>query len=707
MKNYFIGIGLLLLAFYLMFQQTPEQQQREGERGAPRAEDNGSMASADVPRPDGNATPALRPAPANATVTPGSVPPSELNASAPLVAKARAENLTEPLLANGSSSFVFTNLDGAIREVRLAKNERLSKSYEMLFPKGTERAFSLRFENEDLSALTLPGYEPSAYDLNVTGSGANQKVVFTNTSGGMEIRREYSRESNESYLIRHKTVVTNRGATHLKLDRLRLGLGASLPIARLYNPFDSASAYLNVGYYNSGEPRPEGCSCAECSGRIDGEAEEFFQPGEMGDTGRLERHLTSLKWACVNNQFFVSIVRPVKEQADALVRGRAWEYLPDANATEKQTGMTGSLSVPFGSLAPGETRSVTFLHYAGPKDFVGLAKVGDEQDKVMQFGVFWWISEPLNWFLNKLRDLLGNFGLAIIALTILMKLVLWPLTAKATRSQKRMQALQEPMAELREKHKKNPQKLNQEMMKFYKEQGVNPFAGCWPILIQIPIFLGMFWMLRSAAELYGQSFLWMSDLSEQDNVSDMSGFSVNVLPLLMVATQWLQMRLTPMQLGPNASEAQQINAKMMRMMPFMFLIFLYFFSSALVLYWTAQNVMSIIQTLVTKKGKAPVDLAAERNQESKTNEDEKAKGRKAAGETLDEEERMHRQTLGLKLRGEVKRKRIEEIYRERITKYHPDKLNNLGPKRQAEAIEKREKLEAAYEFMLKKIGKGS
>lgn len=705
MKNYLIGIGLLLLAFYLMFQQTAEQQQEE--RETPRAEGNGTPATANVPAPDANATPpAIRPAPDNATTAPVATP-SDANTSTPLVVAARTETFTEPLLANDSSSFVFTNLDGAIREVRLVQNERLSKPYEMVFPEGTERAFSLQFENEDQRAFTLPGYEPSAYDVEVTGSGADQKVVFTNRSGGVEIRREYSREGNESYVIRHKTVVTNMGTTHLKLDRLRFGLGASLPIARLYNPFDAASAYLNVGYYNSGEPRAEGCSCAECSGRIDGEAEEFFQPGEMGDTGRLERYLTSLKWACVNNQFFVSIVRPVKEQAGALVRGRAWEYLPDANATEKQTGVTGSLSVPFGSLAPGETRSITFLHYAGPKDFVGLAKVGDEQDKVMQFGVFWWISEPLNWFLNKLRDLLGNFGLAIIALTILMKLVLWPLTAKATRSQKRMQALQEPMAELREKHKKNPQKLNQEMMKFYKEQGVNPFAGCWPILIQIPIFLGMFWMLRSAAELYGQSFLWMSDLSEQDNVSDMSGFSVNVLPLLMVATQWLQMRLTPIQLGPNASEAQQINAKMMRMMPFMFLIFLYFFSSALVLYWTAQNVMSIIQTLVTKKGKAPVELAAERAEEEKAEAGDKAKARKAAGDALDEEERMHRQTLGLKLRGVVKRKRIEEIYRERIAKYHPDKINNLGPKRQAEAIEKREKLEAAYEFMLKKIGKGS
>ena len=191
----------------------------------------------------------------------------------------------------------------------------------------------------------------------------------------------------------------------------------------------------------------------------------------------------------------------------------------------------------------------------------------------MQFGVFWWLSEPLSWLLNKLQSILGSYGLAIIALTILVKLLLWPLTAKATRSQKKMQALQGPMGKLKEKYKGNPQKLNQEMMKFYKENKVNPFAGCWPILIQIPIFLSMFWMLRSAAELYGQGFLWANDLSEQDSVSVLQGFSINLLPILMVATQWFQMKLNPIQMGPEMSEAQRINAKMMRFMPFMFLIF--------------------------------------------------------------------------------------------------------------------------------------
>jgi len=263
----------------------------------------------------------------------------------------------------------------------------------------------------------------------------------------------------------------------------------------------------------------------------------------------------------------------------------------------------------------------------------------------------------------------------IIVLTVLVKLILWPLTAQATRSQKKMQALQGPLAKLREKHKGSPQKLNQEMMKFYKEYKVNPFAGCWPILVQIPIFLGMFWMLRSAAELYGQEFLWAMDLSEQDSVAMLYGFSLNVLPIFMVLTQWYQMRLNPMQLGPEMSEAQRINAKMMRFMPFMFLVFLYFFSSALVLYWTVQN----------------IDRKSEREVEDIEYEEES-----------DEEEKKLRNLLGLKARGKIDPKLLESRYKERMNNYTSKRLENMSEQKRTAAEEKRDKITEAYET-LKKI----
>jgi YidC/Oxa1 family membrane protein insertase len=699
MKNYLIGFSLLLSAAYLFYMEQAKVQQENAE------ENQRHDTSSRQEQIDGNYT-----VPNIIDVADGGMR-SDVNAS-PLSTKIPQEVKTYEGLVGDSSSFEFTTLGGAISAVHLEEAERLKKSYDMIFStndngKGIDgNAFSMSFENHDGDPLDnpLPGYDSRAYEI--ASGDLSSKVTFLNRTGNVEIRREYFREANETYVIKHRTTVINRGDSSLKLDRIRFGIGSAFPIPRKFNFIDQAASYMHVGYFNSGNPQEAGWGCAKCSGRIDGETEEFFQVNEMDDYDRLHegKKLSEAKWASVNNQFFVSILRP-KEEKDAVVRGMPIERSTDGNASNREQGVTGSISIPFGEIPPGESRSVECFYYAGPKDYMILSSLGMEQDKVMQFNPFEWVSGPMNWLLNKLHDILGNFGLAIIFLTILLKLVLWPLTAKATRSQKRMQALQEPMAKLREKHKKDSQKMNQEMMKFYKEQGVNPFAGCWPILVQMPIFLGMFYMLRSAAELYGQSFLWVSDLSEQDNVADIAGFSINALPFVMLATQWFQMKLTPMQLGPDASDSQRINAKMMRMMPFMFLVFLYFFSSALVLYWTVQNTMSIIQTLITKKGKSPKEIETERSILAK---DESKDGQKKPdADFIEEEERQHRQVLGLKLRGKLNKKQIDEIYRRHMEKYHPDKVRNLGAKRQDEAMQKKERLEAAYEFLLKKLANKS
>ena len=425
----------------------------------------------------------------------------------------------------------------------------------------------------------------------------------------------------------------------------------------------------------------------------------------MGVGGKMEpRFLSEAKWFCVNNQFFVNLIRPVNPLGEILIEGNSAQN-HDTNRKEEKSGVAGKATFNLGILRPGEIRSLEFEIYAGPKDYKLLTEVGYDQNKVMQFGIFWWVSEPLSYLLNLFSGMLGSYGFGIIILTILMKLILWPLTAKATRSQKKMQALQEPMAALREKHKGSPQKLNQEMMKFYKEHKVNPFAGCWPIMIQIPIFLGMFWMLRSAAELYGQEFLWARDLSEQDQIAEVFGFSANLLPILMVVTQWFQMKLTPMQLGPQMSEAQRINAKMMRFMPFMFLIFLYFFSSALVLYWTVQNLMTILQTLITKKEVIPNRknndiskrmIASSDNSKEETNSPE-----------IDEVERKHRNYLGLKLKGIIKKEELQKAYNSRISNYTDSKLEEMSSSKRKLSMKKKEKTQQAYNYLISLVDKES
>ena len=601
----------------------------------------------------------------------------------------REEELFEGL-ANEFSTLVFTDHSGGVREVKLKEFSRLSRDYNMTHV--GDSMLSLSFEDEE--GRKLPGVLSSPRKYEKVRSDRSTVVYEWKLANFLKIERIYTREDNSTYLFDHKTILTNLSTNPLALDRVKINLGTAFRMPRLYNPFDNAATYLNVGYYNAGLALAEGCSCAECSGRIDGEKEEFFQLNEMGVTGELDkRKLSKAKWACVNNQFFVNIIRPTSDVSNAWIGGKSIQI--QGNEGEEIEGVSGTMSFPVGILRSQESKEFALHVYAGPKDYAGLASLGHEQKKVMQFGVFWWISEPFSWVLNKLHGVFGSYGLAIIVLTILVKLILWPLTAQATRSQKKMQSLQGPMSKLREKHKGNSQKLNQEMMKFYKEHKVNPFAGCWPILIQIPIFLGMFWMLRSAAELYGQSFLWANDLSEQDHVAQVQGFSLNVLPILMVITQWFQMKLNPMQMGPELSDAQRINAKMMRFMPFMFLIFLYFFSSALVLYWTVQNLMTILQTLITKKVPEPTAVV----ESSDDNTKEIAESSRTRDEVTDKE-KSYRNLLGLKSRGSIDPKILERNYKERADNYSESRLEEMSASKRRIALDKKQRLEQAHQFLL-------
>ena len=690
MKNYILGVGFLLLAFYMIWQQGADQSAFSNQKESKQLSDQSYTTLAENHL---NETRELTSdLELNQTIS-GDLPFENV------------EKLEEEVLVSGLntdlSSITFSNHTGGIRSIQLHQSDRLNKPYKLNHPQ--DPLLGLSFE--DSSGRLLANALPNPRGFKVIEHTPKRIVFRWVSDSNLRIDRIFERSAADDYVIQHRTKFYNLRTVPMAIERVRMSLGSSFQIPRYYNPFDQSSTYLSVGYYNDGAPLAEGCSCATCSGRIDGEREEFFQLNELGPTGKLEpRRLSKAKWACVNNQFFVNLLQPESELPDFRVWGEAVQST-SIDQEDEILGISGMISFPLGILQPNDSKEFTFNLYAGPKDFMDLSKLPSEQKKVMQFGVFWWISEPLSWSLNKLSSLLGSYGWGIICLTIIVKLILWPLTAQATRSQKKMQALQGPLAALREKHKGSPQKLNQEMMKFYKEHKVNPFAGCWPILIQIPIFLGMFWMLRSAAELYGQEFLWANDLSEQDNVAMLQGFSLNILPIFMVITQWYQMRLNPMQLGPEMSEAQRINAKMMRFMPFMFLVFLYFFSSALVLYWTVQNIMTILQTLLTKSVTVPP--VANKNL---TQKDKPAKSKPSSenkeifpNDDLDEDQRKRRNLLGLKIKGKIDANDLEHKYKERMKNYSPKKLSSMTEQKRISAEEKRDKITQAYEFLQKEL----
>jgi len=304
-------------------------------------------------------------------------------------------------------------------------------------------------------------------------------------------------------------------------------------------------------------------------------------------------------WAAVTSQYFCTIVTPAKEQAGSGVWARRYEAKGVENAAGQQVyGITGGIGTGTISLAPGESVTRRYAIYAGPKDFTALGKLGNEQQKVMNFGMFHLVSEFLLWAMNSLQKAVHSYAAAIIILTILIKTALWPLQNKATSSMKRMQLLSPKMTELREKYKDDPTKMNEELMKLYKQYGVNPFGGCLPMLVQIPIFFGFYSMLGSAIELRNSQFLWIHDLSQPDTIAHVLGFPINLLPIVMAGTMIWQMAISPKSGDPS----QQ---RIMYFMPVIFLVFCYNYASGLALYWTTQNIFSIVQLYWTRNQPLP------------------------------------------------------------------------------------------------------
>ncbi|MDD5139271.1 MAG: membrane protein insertase YidC [Verrucomicrobiales bacterium] len=309
----------------------------------------------------------------------------------------------------------------------------------------------------------------------------------------------------------------------------------------------------------------------------------------------------NVAWAAVHNQFFTLIAMP-KQPAQQMVAVPVKLPLLATNQSAPPEGIQAALVYPAQTLAANSSveRQVTF--YAGPKEYRTLALIGDEfnnrADLVMQFGFFGFFAKGLLLAMNWLHDTTTlGYGWVIVLITVIIKILFWPLTAASTRSMKRMQALAPEVAALKEKYKDDLQKFTQKQMELWKKNKVSPMSGCLPMLIQTPIFIGFFTMIRSAIELRGAHFLWVADLSKPDTLFIIPGidFPFNLLPLLMGASMLWQSLLTPP--APGMDPAQ---AKMMRYLPLVFLVFLYNYSAGLALYWTVNNLLTIVQTKLTK-----------------------------------------------------------------------------------------------------------
>jgi YidC/Oxa1 family membrane protein insertase len=236
------------------------------------------------------------------------------------------------------------------------------------------------------------------------------------------------------------------------------------------------------------------------------------------------------------------------------------------------------------TVAPQETGTFHAELYIGPKLQERLAEIAKGLELVVDYGIFTVLAKPLFWLLEFIHGMVGNWGWSIVILTVLIKLAFYKLSETSYRSMAKMRAVQPRMLALKERYSSDKQKLNQSLMELYKNERINPLGGCLPILVQIPVFIALYWMLLESVELRQADFiLWIDDLSNRDPYF--------VLPILMGFTMFIQQRLNPMPLDP-------IQAKMMMALPFVFTVFFAFFPAGLVLYWLVNNLLSIAQQWV-------------------------------------------------------------------------------------------------------------
>lgn len=580
-KNTVIGVLLLVAAmasFYFSARYAPQQPVRP----PPSTATSGSPLAT-------NQAPVAGPAssPADATLT----------ASAP-ASTAPAEFVT---LANEFIAVKFTNHGGAIDSVALLKKAAY------LEQKGAPSAERYTLNSQQaapaLSLADFPGADRTvAYTLVAQTA---TEIVYRAIAHNIEVTRRYSLAKApglDDYQLRHETTFRNLTDAPVALPRAVVNLGTAAPLSEA-----DTGIYLNVGYYN-------------------GDSAEFVQRDSLASAGFLSSgpppayldKPAAIQWAAVKNQFFAMILTP--DQPGAGVRIERVKVDPLLLPEDRRAyGVTAYAQFDLKPLAPGASTTLGASYFAGPKEYRRLAnadvfKHGEE--KVMQFSsgfgkVFFsgFFAPLLLTIMTWIHSLVPSWGWAIVITTLLLKIVFLPLTLAASRSAKRMAKLQPHMQAMREKYKDNPQKMQTETLRLFKENQVNPVGGCIPILITIPFFIGFFTMLQSASELRFAPFLWAHDLSAPDTIYTfgtvtlpllgLTHLNINIMPLFMGATMIFQMKLTP---TPTTDPAQQT---MFKVMPWMFTLFCYNFASGLALYSTINGLFTIGQQMVINRMPEP------------------------------------------------------------------------------------------------------
>jgi YidC/Oxa1 family membrane protein insertase len=489
-------------------------------------------------------------------------------------------------VTNDDAIYTFTSRGGGLQSVKLKK-----------YPDSV----SLRWKKEMATngVATLNTHAPAPvlailgdaslvgdgnFTLTQTGDGVRAEKVLPD---GLVLTKEFHVSSN--YLVYASVSLTNTSDKSLALPAQEWVVGTATPMGP-----DDNGMYLGAMWYN-GTNSPQDCTASYFSKSTT--AFFFFPrtPKTISEAGA-----GNVIWAAAHNQFFALIAMPKQPAQQVISRPVNLPSLTiDSQIpTAPPVGIQTAFVYPAQTMAANSSveRQITF--YAGPKEYRTLALIGEQfnnnADLVMQFGFFGLFAKGLLLAMNWLHDVTKlGYGWVIVLITVVLKLIFWPFTALSIRSGRRMQALAPQLKVLKEKYKDDQQQFALKQMELWKKNKVSPMSGCLPVLIQTPVFIGFYTMIRSAIELRGAHFLWVADLSKPDTLFMIPGidFPFNLLPLLMGASMLWQSHLQPP--SPGMDPAQQ---KMMRYMPLLFLVILYNYSAGLALYWTVNNLLTILQT---------------------------------------------------------------------------------------------------------------
>jgi YidC/Oxa1 family membrane protein insertase len=514
---------------------------------------------------------------------------------APIVNKT-GKTFPNTQLENDLVTIQITPISGKITKIILKKYFKSDKKTHTITDQNV-----IFFNNTTDGALGIA--DDSPWSVN------SVKLEKNNSSSELTLIREISTQDGQNFILtqnwnlqKNYTVLynisfKNLSSTKLVLDNIKIGDGGVPNIHEFADDKVPFRESHEISYY---DPEAEKVFSKEAAVKA-GMFSTMFGGGKISENEKSFKEIfkAHASWVAVSNKYFTCLLAPEKFNFNAILMKSIIKPKEVVEGGVKDfviAEVDGILNI---NIDPQQTYNASFKYFAGPKKIEYLQSIHPRATEIMRLYMLGMkFLEPLSRLMLSallwLNGLCGSYGLSIILLTLIVKTMLWPFTHKANVSMRKMQKINPIIQELRKKYKKDHQRLNIEMMKLYKEHKVNPFGGCLPIILQMPIFFALYSALSGAVEPRHTAFLWIHDLTLPDTVATIAGLPINPLMLLMTGSMILQQKLTPSAADP----AQQ---RMMMFMPLIMLVMLYSLPSGLTLYWTVSQLISIAQLVVNKK----------------------------------------------------------------------------------------------------------